>query len=425
MLFFDTCTSPDLASAGDRQTTSDHVRTFFKITTCINQSSANLSLSLLPSPPVSIRCRKRTQGYNMEPIIAGAACLAALAILTLVRPLLARTSIPTSIQQNLQQTLQHPHHSKLPIHIEKLSPHLIPAHGNKRRLIIVGDVHGCVDECKLHTPLIPSFTSTNNPTNSSVSFVETVKTLLHRISFTPSHDHLILAGDLINKGPDSHGVLALVRSLSASCVRGNHEDKILRARAALFPTTSETTTLLPKSSSSSPSSGSGEGKMADTLARELTEKDIEYIRRWPTLLDLGALEELGYARAAVVHAGLVPGVDLIEQEPFHVMNMRAIEVCKSKKKGVHIEYKPSEDRDNGRRWWSVWNEFQSKQPKGHRMLCVYGHDSKQGLVEKEYSVGLDSGCVKGERLSALIVEEKGMRVESVKSKRDYTAKNKK
>jgi len=326
----------------------------------------------------------------MEPIIAGAACLAALAILTLVRPLLAQAAV----SPNLQQTLSHPHHSKSPIHIEKLSPHLIPAHGNKRRLIVVGDIHGCLDE---------------------------LKALLHHISFAPSHDHLILAGDLINKGPDSVGVLHYVRSLSASCVRGNHEDKILRARAALFPTTTtETTALLSKSSSDS-----GEGKMADTLARELSEKDIEYIRSWPTILDLGPLEGLGYARAAVVHAGLVPGVSWSAQEPFHVMNMRAIEVCKSKKKGVHVEYKPSEDRENGRRWWSVWNEFQAKQPRENRMLCVYGHDSKQGLVEKEYSVGLDSGCVKGERLSALVVEEKGMRVESVKSKRDYTARNKK
>jgi len=260
-----------------------------------------------------------------------------------------------------------------------------------------------------------------------------VKALLHHVSFNPNHDHIILAGDLINKGPDFVGVLHYVRSLNATCVRGNHEDNVLRAHAAL---TSEMTALL--------SQGSGQSKKADMLARELSEKDLEYLRSWPTIVDLGELKGLGYGKAAVVHAGLVPGVLLEAQEPFHVMHMRAIKVCEKKghswswrkgdpsygkstgKKGKKcVEYKPSEDRENGRRWWSVWNEFQAKQPKGSRMLCVYGHDSKQGLVEKEYSVGVDTGCVKGGSLSALIVEEKSMRVISVKSKKDYTAQSKK
>lgn len=183
--------------------------------------------------------------------------------------------------------------------------------------------------------------------------------------------------------------------------------------------------------------------MADELARSLSKEDIEYIRSWPIILDLGQLRGLHYGNGAVVHAGLIPGMALEDQEPFVVMNMRAIKVHKKKadywdmltgeetkgkgKKGSKgsVEYVPSEDREKGEKWWSVWNDFQARQPKTSRMLCVYGHDSKQGLVEKEYSVGLDSGCVKGERLSALIVEEKSMRVESVHSKKDYTADRKK
>ena len=42
-------------------------------------------------------------------------------------------------------------------------------------------------------------------------------------------------------------------------------------------------------------------------------------------------------------------------------------------------------------------------------------------MQREYSIGLDSACVRGERLSALVVEARGMRVESVKARKDYTA----
>lgn len=249
-----------------------------------------------------------------------------------------------------------------------------------------------------------------------------VNDLLKHISFHPSHDHLILAGDLINKGPASSAVLKLVRSLGASCVRGNHEDKILRAYAALAAQAEEDTPLLDTAR------GSGEGGKADALAASLTKKEIEYIRSWPLILDIGELKGLGYGGAAVVHAGLVPGIPLADQDPFSVLNMRAIKVHKAKKhhhkdsgdKKRKVEYEPREDRDEGEKWHEVWNEYQEKERRRERCLCVYGHDSKQGLVERDYSVGLDSGCVKGGRLSALVIEGKDMRVESVRARRDHT-----
>jgi len=263
-----------------------------------------------------------------------------------------------------------------------------------------------------------------------------VHALLKHVSFTPSHDHLILAGDLINKGPSSSAVLSLVRSLNASCVRGNHEDKILRARAALFPPRSTSYTDTSTHTHPPPPAESGEGKRADDLARSLTQAEIDYIQTWPLILDLGALATLGYGHAAVVHAGLVPGIALAEQTPFAVMNMRAIKVHKTRRrkhgKGKHGDgdeegetYTPSEDRDEGEKWHEVWAAAQERLRHADRMLVVYGHDAKQGLVQREYSVGLDSACVRGERLSALVVEAAGMKVESVKARRDYTAADKK
>ena len=135
-----------------------------------------------------------------------------------------------------------------------------------------------------------------------------------------------------------------------------------------------------------------------------------------------------------MHAGLVPGIALSEQTPFAVMNMRAIKVHKTRGskhgKGKHGDghghgdeetYTPSEDRDEGEKWHEVWAAAQQRLRHADRMLVVYGHDAKQGLVQREYSIGLDSACVRGERLSALVVEARGMRVESVKARKDYTA----
>ena len=49
--------------------------------------------------------------------------------------------------------------------------------------------------------------------------------LLDRIRFDPSADHLWLVGDLVNRGPDSAGVLDLVISLGerVRTVLGNHD----------------------------------------------------------------------------------------------------------------------------------------------------------------------------------------------------------
>ena len=53
--------------------------------------------------------------------------------------------------------------------------------------------------------------------------------LLDEVAFSPSRDHLFVLGDLVNRGPDSLGVLQRLRALgaSATCLLGNHDLHLL------------------------------------------------------------------------------------------------------------------------------------------------------------------------------------------------------
>jgi hypothetical protein len=151
--------------------------------------------------------------------------------------------------------------------------------------------------------------------------------LLAKVKFDSKHDHLILAGDMISKGPDSAGVVDLAIKLGATGVRGNHEDRILiahkkmAAEGVLVDSTGpneggETQDALEEESLS----------RADTkdrsVVRALGEKRIKWLKKCPVILRVGKLGDMG--EVIVVHAGLAPGVKLEKQDPFMVMNMRTI-----------------------------------------------------------------------------------------------------
>jgi Calcineurin-like phosphoesterase len=217
------------------------------------------------------------------------------------------------------------------------------------RTILVGDVHGCLDELQL---------------------------LLRDVAFDRATDRVILVGDLTAKGPDSPGVVALAREQGFRAVLGNHDAKVLSLRqgGALEAT-----------------HGAEPGTHAH-VAAALGASDWRYLAGLPLYLSLPELDTL------VVHGGFVPGVPLTEQPRHLLLNMRSITPKGEPSKRVH----------DGVPWGSRWPG------PAH---VVFGHDAVRGLQQHPHATGLDTGCVYGRALTALILPER--RLVSVPARRAY------
>ena len=190
------------------------------------------------------------------------------------------------------------------IQVLNLPAKQLPPTGKHRgtgRLIVVGDVHGMLHE---------------------------LLALLDKVQFDKNSDHLILAGDLIAKGPDSPGVVDLVMSLGATAVRGNHEDRVILAHAAmgarneLFNPPRQDKDIRKEKYDLEESGLTNRESKDRTLAILLGDERIRWLTKCPVILKVGKLEDMG--ETVVVHAGLEPGVTLQDQDPYMAMNMRTI-----------------------------------------------------------------------------------------------------
>jgi diadenosine tetraphosphatase ApaH/serine/threonine PP2A family protein phosphatase len=128
------------------------------------------------------------------------------------------------------------------------------------------------------------------------------------------------------------------------------------------------------------------------LARELSESD------WAVLTELPLWLRVPEHELLVVHAGLVPGVPVEQQDPELLMNMRTLRPDGS----------GSRRSEDGVLWATRWQgpEF-----------VVFGHHATVGLQRHARAIGLDTGCVYGGRLSAYVLPDD--RVESVPARRAY------
>jgi hypothetical protein len=199
------------------------------------------------------------------------------------------------------------------------------------RTIIVGDVHGCRDE---------------------------LDALLDRVAFSTG-DRLVFVGDLVARGPDSLGVLDIVRRTGAIVVRGNHEEKVLQWRNA--------GSVTPRL-----------GRMHAEVAASLRPVDWTLLGASPYFLEL---PEHG---CVVVHAGVAPGTPISEQPAHTLMHVRCITP----------RGQPSEDKASG----ALWGALYEGEPH-----VVFGHNARSEPQLHAWATGIDTACVYGGRLTALVL----------------------
>jgi diadenosine tetraphosphatase ApaH/serine/threonine PP2A family protein phosphatase len=216
------------------------------------------------------------------------------------------------------------------------------------RHVFIGDVHGCLDELEM---------------------------LLRKVKVGPD-DRIVFVGDLVAKGPDSAGVVARARELKSQCVRGNHDEAVLRIRRAR-----QQGSDLPRAK-----------KTHLRVADRLREEDWRWLEKLPLYLPFPELATI------VVHAGVVPGKPLEKQHPDDLMTMRALRPTGT----------ASPRLEDGTRW--------AKSYPGPEHI-IFGHDAISGLQREPFATGIDTGCVYGRTLTALILP--GHELVSVQARRAY------
>lgn len=196
---------------------------------------------------------------------------------------------------------------------------LDPKAQERLRTIVIGDVHGCLDE---------------------------LKDLLKACDYDNQADAVVLVGDLVNKGPASADVVRFAREQGLYCVRGNHDDGALLAWQAR-----ERERLEGRVATASP-------KYAYTDA--FSTHDVAFLQELPYTLWLPHLETL------VVHAGVVHGISLANQDPVDMTTMRNIIERPDGTCEAH------DQPGRGSAWAASWRPEGSAIPARH---IIFGHVS--------------------------------------------------
>jgi len=238
--------------------------------------------------------------------------------------------------------------------------------------------------------------------------------LLQTIDFSPSRDHIYVLGDLVNRGPDSLGVLRRLRELdnAATCLLGNHDLHLLAV-----------------------AHGVRKPHRSDTLGAILDAPDRDDWLNWIRQQRL-AVHAHGWL---MVHAGIVPQWDVAQtvhlageveamlagpdvgdfltqmygNEPDRwdealqgvprwrcvVNSLTRLRFCSAD--GV-MEFATKEGAGAAPEGYMPWFDVPGRRTAGTPV--AFGHWSTLGLINREDVLCLDTGCVWGGQLTAVRIE---------------------
>ncbi len=254
---------------------------------------------------------------------------------------------------------------------------------------LIGDIHGCS---------------------------RTLQRLVAKLDARPGRDRLLLTGDLVNRGPDSLGVVrwAMQQGPDLTCVLGNHDLQLLGAgwRVPGFSRPNALSAVLD---------APDRAEILEWMrARPLLVHDREsgcllvhagLLPAWTasfalerattcatTLKGPDAASLLALTKDDSPQPGSDPSPELRAQASFLriATHLRLVNAA-----GEMVESftgSPSE-KPSGTRAWFLAKE---RRTSGQRVL--FGHWARLGLMLREDAWCLDSGCVWGESLSAVCLE---------------------
>jgi aryl carrier-like protein len=235
------------------------------------------------------------------------------------------------------------------------------------RTFVVGDVHGCVDE---------------------------LRALLRALAPRPD-EHVVFCGDLVDKGPDSAGVVRLVRDLRdggqrLTLVEGNHEAKHARFRRH----------ERQRAETGAPNPVRG-AEALGAITAQLDDRDI-------ALLDTAVrFIRLPEHDAIVVHAGFPPSVvhlpeahDLALLPKHERERYTQLLLVRHVGSGGHMVALGQEGPDDPF-WTDVYD--------GRFGHAYFGHQPfmEAGPRRSRYATGLDLGCCFGNKLCAAVLTPDG------------------
>lgn len=185
-----------------------------------------------------------------------------------------------------------------------------------------------------------------------------LNSLITKVNYQKGKDELYFLGDLVSRGPFSKEVFFRILELEGKSILGNHEWQLLQQ---------VNNNRLFKNSK----------KLQSEFGADF-DFFLDEIRCWPVFIETNQF--------ILVHGGLDPSKELNESDPGILTSIRTWD-------GAGKELNNPENPP----WFEL---YQGKK------LVVFGHwAALKGIVRKNV-IGLDTGCVYGRELSALILPER-------------------
>ena len=242
---------------------------------------------------------------------------------------------------------------------------------NKRK-IIIGDIHGCLTE---------------------------LKELLANLKFSIGTDDLICVGDLVERGPDSTGVVKFVRNFGQA-VCGNHDHKMIKyhMHQKILATNKNYKNPMYLSPDKQ--------KVYDNLS----DDDLEWLTALPKKLYIKEHNIL------VIHAGLMPRLHPLQQDENTYMYCRYLDEKTNKQVHLNKDF----TQPTGSKFWTELYNYDIDVVYGHEVHSLDAPRIETNICGAK-TYGIDTGCVFGGHLTALVIDnDSGNRyIKQIEAKQKY------